>query len=160
MIQTFMNIRTILTAAAAALGLAACATEPEEEESGSVGRVELVGRVASVPPGRDFVLIQSFGEWRVADGTILTTRGADERTGSLLVTGEKLGQFAAADIRSGEVAVGDAVMRLPEPAPPEPTEPVEPDWPSAEDPGSGATDEPVPDLDVDADGGEEVGNPG
>lgn len=120
--------------------LVACATDKEDDEpSEPRGRVEIVGRVASIPPGRDFVLIQSFGEWRVPAGTILTTRGADERSASLLVTGERLGQFAAADIRAGEVVVGDAVLRLPEAPPPAPV-------PSpAEGSGVDAGDEPATD---------------
>jgi hypothetical protein len=81
----------------------------------------MVGRVASIAAGNSFVLIQAYGEWKVAAGTVLTTRGAEERTANLLVTGEKLGQFAAADIQSGTVAVGDVVMLLPSVAPaPEP----------------------------------------
>ena len=111
--------------AALMLGFAGCESEPEEEKKPEPrGRVEIVGRIASVPPGRDFVLIQSFGDWKVRDGAILTTRGAGERSASLLVTGEKLGQFAAADIRAGEVAVGDAVLRLPAASPPPRTEPA------------------------------------
>ncbi len=82
---------------------------------------QLVGRVASIPPGKSFLLIETFGEWRVADGAILITRGADERSANLLVTGERLGQFAAADIQAGQAQVGDAVMLLP--APPAKIEP-------------------------------------
>lgn len=73
-----------------------------------------------MPPGRAFVLIQAYGPWHVPDGATLTTRGPDERTANLMVTGEKLGQFAAADIRSGEVAVGDAVFLQPSPPPLQP----------------------------------------
>jgi len=96
------------------LALTACAafqrekTDPEEEKT-SQERPELVGRIASVPPDRRFVLIQSYGTWIIESGTILTTRGLDERTANLLVTGEKLGHFAAADIQSGTVEIGDAV---------------------------------------------------
>lgn len=70
---------------------------------------ELVGRIASIPADKRFVLIQSYGSWKIETGTILTTRGLDERTANLLVTGEALGQFAAADIQSGSVEIGDAV---------------------------------------------------
>jgi len=99
--------------------LTSCATtdEADEEKAGPQASPQIVGRIASVPHGSSFVLIQSYGEWRVADGTILTTRGSDERTANLLVTGEKLGQFAAADIQAGEVAVGDTVLLLPAIAP-------------------------------------------
>jgi hypothetical protein len=70
---------------------------------------ELVGRIASIPADKRFVLIQRYGSWNIEAGTILTTRGLEERTANLLVTGEKLGQFAAADIQSGIVEIGDAV---------------------------------------------------
>lgn len=79
---------------------------------------ELVGRIASIPADKRFVLIQSYGTWNMVPGTVLTTRGLDERTANLLVTGEALGQFAAADIQSGAVEIGDAVYsrHVPKPA--------------------------------------------
>lgn len=98
--------------------MASCASKsPEQENKEPDARPQLVGRVASIPPERSFLLIQSYGEWRVPDGTILSTRGQDGRTANLFVTGEKLGQYAAADIQAGEVEVGDAVLQLPTPAP-------------------------------------------
>ncbi len=80
-----------------------------------------------MPPGRTFVLIQAYGSWQVPDGATLTTRGPDERNANLMVTGEKLGQFAAADIRSGEVAIGDAVFLHPSTTPPLPAITPDPD---------------------------------
>lgn len=65
-----------------------------------------------------FVLIQSFGSWNVDTGSILTTQGPDGRAANLLVTGEKLGQYAAADIQSGSLEIGDgvyAVTKIPRP---------------------------------------------
>lgn len=86
----------------------------------------LVGRVASIPADRRFVLIQSYGTWKIETGTILTTRGPDERSANLLVTGEAMGQFAAADLQSGPVEIGDAVYSRHVPKPPEtPAEPAE-----------------------------------
>lgn len=86
---------------------------------------KIVGRIASIPADRRFVLIQSYGEWNIGTGTILTTRGDDERSANLLVTGEVLGEFAAADLQSGSVEVGDAVYsrHVPKPV----TPPSEPD---------------------------------
>jgi hypothetical protein len=69
----------------------------------------LVGRIASIPPDKRFVLIQSYGSWDIEQGALLTTRGPEERSANLLVTGESLGQFAAADLQSGGVEIGDAV---------------------------------------------------
>jgi len=113
--------------------------DPEEEKPASAGRPEIVGRVASIPQGNSFVLIQSYGDWKVADGTILTTRGADERAANLRVTGEKLGQFAAADIQSGEVVVGDVVLLLPA-SPPRPEPEPQPE--DAENPVADGSNPP------------------
>ncbi|MEO7101006.1 MAG: hypothetical protein ABI162_16740 [Luteolibacter sp.] len=79
---------------------------------------KLVGKIASIPADKRFVLIQSYGKWEVDTGSILTTRGTDDRSANLLATGESLGEFAAADIQSGKVEVGDAVYsrHLPKPA--------------------------------------------
>ncbi len=94
--------------------LPACAEKPEvkpkKKEEDSAPR--LVGRVASVPADRSFVLIQSYGKWLVETGAILTTRGPEERAANLRVTGEKLGQYAAADIQSGTLEVGDGVYTV------------------------------------------------
>jgi hypothetical protein len=89
---------------------------------------KLVGRVASIPSDKRFVLIQSYGNWNVSTGTILTTRGTEDRTANLLVTGEAIGQYAAADLQAGTLEVGDGVYSremgkptsdTPPPAPPE-----------------------------------------
>jgi hypothetical protein len=70
---------------------------------------KLVGRIASIPADRRFVLIQSYGKWTIENDRILTTRGPEDRTANLKTTGETLGEFAAADLQSGTVEVGDAV---------------------------------------------------
>ncbi len=79
--------------------------QPVESESAP----RLVGRIDSVSAEKDFVLIESYGPWRVAEGSILTGSGSEGRTSNLVVTGEKLGQHAAADVRSGVAKVGDSV---------------------------------------------------
>jgi hypothetical protein len=119
--------------------LPACAEKPEEkpkEKAAAETRPQLVGRVASIPSDRKFVLIQSYGTWSVETGSILTTQGPEGRAANLLATGEKLGQYAAADIQSGTLEVGDGVYtvtKIPEPAetPPAP-EPEEKSEPAAE----------------------------
>ena len=84
--------------------------KPKEEATKSaVEAPKLVGRIASIPADKRFVLIQSYGKWVVESGRILTTRGPDERTANLRITGETLGEFTAADLQSGSVGVGDAV---------------------------------------------------
>ena len=84
--------------------------KPKEEATKPVVEApKLVGRIASIPADQRFVLIQNYGKWVVESGRILTTRGPDERTANLRVTGETLGEFTAADLQSGSVGVGDAV---------------------------------------------------
>jgi hypothetical protein len=103
-----------LPLAASALLVAGClagkgrpqaAQDPKPAAAGP----ELIGRIASIPPDRRFVLIQGYHKRNYEPGTILTTRGLENRNANLLVTGEALGQFAAADIQSGHVEIGDAV---------------------------------------------------
>ncbi len=72
-------------------------------------QARLVGIIASVNKDPDFVLIQSYGSWNVQTGVILATLGSNGRAANLKVTGEKTGQFAAADIQSGTLEIGDSV---------------------------------------------------
>lgn len=83
--------------------------EEENQDKPKIEPPKLVGRVASIPHDRKFVLIQSYGPWKSDAGAILTTRGPDNRAANLRVTGEKLGDFAAADMQSGDVEIGDGV---------------------------------------------------
>jgi hypothetical protein len=82
---------------------------PVESETKS----RLVGRIALVPSQENFVLIESYGPWRVPEGGLLSGIGTEGRTSNLVVTGEKLGQHVAADIRLGVAKVGDAVYYRP-----------------------------------------------
>ena len=103
------------TTLALCLSLAACANKPEEtptEKTDAESKPRLVGRVASIPADRTFVLIQSYGTWTVETGSILTTQGPEGRAANLLATGEKLGQYAAADIRTGTLEIGDGVYTI------------------------------------------------
>ena len=87
--------------------------EEKKEKSEQTSRPKLVGRVASTPSGADFVLIEAYGAWKVPDGGMLSGIGNEGRTSNLAVTGEKSGQFLAADIRSGVAKVGDSVYYRP-----------------------------------------------
>jgi hypothetical protein len=118
------------TLLAATLSLSACGplkpASPEKPKAEGKKEVmvapKLVGQITSYHADQHFVLIQSYGRWQVATGAILTTRGPDARSANLRVTGEKLGEFAAADLQSGTVEKGDAVYSqyIPQPveAPP------------------------------------------
>ncbi len=103
--------------------LTSCASDDEPkpiDKTGTMLPTKLVGRVASIPADRKFILIQSYGQWTVPAGSILTTEGPESRTANLLVTGEVSGQYAAADIQSGVLEVGDAVYSRTIPKPVEP----------------------------------------
>lgn len=89
-------------------GLVKKPAQPEKDDERP--RSVLVGRIASVSSHGAFVLIQSYGTWPVPPGAALWS-GDEEHMAALQVTGEKLGQFAAADIRSGTPSVGDAVYQ-------------------------------------------------
>jgi hypothetical protein len=124
------------TALALCLFLAACADKPEAtltEKADTESKPRLVGRVASIPADREFVLIQSYGKWTVETGSILTSQGPDGRAANLVATGEKLGQYAAADIRTGTLEIGDGVYTIAKiPAPKEEsTEPAATEKPKA-----------------------------
>jgi hypothetical protein len=102
----------VLLAAFSSLVISSCGpTQPQKNEPAKTAEQgpKLVGRVASIPADRRFVLIQSYGQWNIESGRILTTRGPEERTANLRTTGEILGEFAAADLQSGSIEVGDAV---------------------------------------------------
>lgn len=104
-----------MMAAGMAVGLLGCATSDQaEEEVDPKTRPVLVGRVASLPKGQDFVLLQSYGAWSVPPGVAVYCVGPAGRLANLLPTGEKMGQFLAADLRDGEVQVGDAVYYRPD----------------------------------------------
>ncbi len=70
--------------------------------------IRLAGRVQQVDKVAKFVLIRRYGPWRVGEGEVVESRG-DGRTASLQPTGERLGEYVAADIRSGGVESGDGV---------------------------------------------------
>jgi hypothetical protein len=108
---SFMRLLLLLALA----GLSSCGLFKDEEEKPeeSATKPSLVGRVASVQEGSGFVLIESYGPWKVPDGGLLSGIGTEGRTSNLVATGEKLGQFSAADIRSGVAKVGDSVYYRP-----------------------------------------------
>lgn len=123
-----MRFTTVWLAMAVVLTLPSCAlfrrtkTEAPKKTEEKKPETRLVGRIASVSADKTFVLIQSYGAWEVEAGGILTTRGSDERLANLRCTGEKLGQFVAADIQAGDPRSGDAVFHTPAPpAKPEPS---------------------------------------
>ncbi|MEP4076890.1 hypothetical protein [Haloferula sp.] len=75
---------------------------------------KLVGRIASINEKQRFVLIEGYGEWKLGEDLLLSSFGGqNERSASLMASGERMGRFAAADWKSGEVKVGDQVYARP-----------------------------------------------
>jgi hypothetical protein len=110
------------------LFLSSCADKADETPppTEKKDQARLVGRIASIHKNPDFALIQSYGVWNVPTGAILATIGLEDRAANLKVTGEKTGQFAAADIQSGTLEIGDSVYTtLSYQAPPEEESPPE-----------------------------------
>ncbi|MCH7227722.1 hypothetical protein [Haloferula sp. A504] len=85
----------------------------EEEEVEEPSGPQLVGRVAAVHADHGFVLVQGFNDLKLGVGLLLTTQGEGDRVGSLMVTGERSGRYSAADIKAGDIEVGDAVFARP-----------------------------------------------
>ena len=70
----------------------------------------IVGRIASVSKRGKFVLIQKLGTGTLPKGIIYQSRGPDGRTASLRPSGERVRDFFAADLLSGETEKGNAVI--------------------------------------------------
>jgi hypothetical protein len=97
-----------------------CAHKEKAEETKpktEADAMRLVARVQSRPGGKEFVLLEAYGKWTLQEGTNLLSYGTDGRTASLVTSGEKLGQFVAADVQSGQVEIGDAVYHRTKAAP-------------------------------------------
>ncbi len=69
----------------------------------------LVARVASIHLKEGYTLMQRYGRLKVGDSAILYSMSASGEVANLKVTGERLGQFLAADIISGTPSIGDAI---------------------------------------------------
>ena len=109
----YSGMRMLLVPLLALLSSCFLFKSKEELPEDSKTKPRLVGRVAQIPSGSDFLLIESYGTWEVPDGGLLSGVGTEGRTSNLVATGEKLGQFAAADIRSGLAKIGDSVYYRP-----------------------------------------------
>ena len=112
-----MKLRLILLAPVLAVVIS-CGTSASSKPKDNVTKPavegpKLIGRIASIPADKRFVLIQSYGASKIEIGQILTTRGPEDRTANLRTTGESIGEFSAADLQAGSVEVGDAVYIQP-----------------------------------------------
>lgn len=94
--------------------LAGCAGEEEAAEPEPTRSApRLVGRVASLHAGEGFALIESYGDWRLGEGLLLSSVGDEGQTGTLVTSGERLGRYHAADLKAGRVGVGDLIYSRP-----------------------------------------------
>ena len=107
-----MTLPRCFTMAALALALGACGTEPKEQEPRADAPV-LVGRIAMVNEARGFALVEGYAERGVGPGMLLSSFGPEDRAATLVATGESIGRFMAADLKSGTVGVGDGVYARP-----------------------------------------------
>ena len=99
------------------LGLCSCSTSEEDpedkkeaEEKEKVVHKQIIGRIASVSATGGFVLIQKYSIGKMPVNAIIQSSGADGRNASLRPSGERVQNFFAADLVSGEVEIGDAVV--------------------------------------------------
>jgi hypothetical protein len=132
-LQEMMNGRLWGGLLGAAL-IASCGIDGEEEKDEAEAPplpTRLVGRIATVHRAEGFVLVEGYGEHTLGEGQLLSGIGSGGRTSSLLVTGERMGRFAAADLKSGSVEVGDFVyarfLNVDEDAPPPPASDPDPE---------------------------------
>ena len=95
--------------------LISCSSTKKKEDEKKDGKIKgpdqvIVGRIASVSKLGKFVLIQQLGKGKLPQGIVYQARGPEGRTASLRPSGERVRDFYAADLLSGEAAKGDAVI--------------------------------------------------
>lgn len=119
------SLRLLLIPLACSVGGCGLFSDEVEEEEVSKTAPRLVGRVASIHEAEGFVLVENFRSLSLGEGLLLTTRGDDNRAATLVVSGERMGRYAAADLKSGDLVVGDEVYARPLLAAEEPSTDVE-----------------------------------
>jgi hypothetical protein len=125
------HLLIILCVACLANGCALKKKKPSAKPPGPVGPATLLGMVEMVNPEQNYVLIRCDQMPALADGTQLTTLGADGSKATLLLTPERKGRYLTADIKEGQPAVNHLVLLPksslpPPPAVTEPSAPVQP----------------------------------
>ena len=79
------------------------------------------GEIVYADPTAGFVLIRPLTGLTIPTGTKLESRREARTTGELIITPERKGSFAAADVTSGSPQAGDAIIPTGSAKPPEPT---------------------------------------
>lgn len=93
--------------------LASCAGSKKDQEDSDKPKApdqRIVGRIASVSKAGKFVLIQKYGTGILPASALYQSRGSDGRTAALRPSGERVRDFFAADLLSGNPQKGDAVL--------------------------------------------------
>lgn len=94
--------------------------KPESKEEGNAAEqasMRVVGEIVSVYAEEGFVLIRRHAQGgRFGKGNLIASVSPGGQTASLVMTGERLGRFHAADVQEGTPTKGDMVIvrRLPE----------------------------------------------
>ena len=115
-----LHFKALLTLALT-LALNSCASlqkdqKKETEETKITGpEKRIIGRITSVSRAGEFVLIQKFGPGSLPKNTLYQSQGPEGRSASLRPSGERVRDFYAADLISGTVMKGDAVVGYPDP---------------------------------------------
>jgi len=119
--------------------LTSCGSAPKEDvedpDKAIPPEQKIIGRIASVSKAGKFVLIQKYGPGPLPTNPIYQSRGPDGRSASLRPSGERVRDFFAADLVSGTVEKGDAVITyLPTPKAPDDSPLEDENDPASRDP--------------------------
>ena len=83
----------------------------EDGEEPGISSMRVVGEIASVHPNEKFVLIKRYFQGGgFGEGTLIASVSPGGVTSSLVLTGETLGRYHAADIQEGSPSNGDVVV--------------------------------------------------
>ncbi|MEN8695416.1 MAG: hypothetical protein ACN4GG_05765 [Akkermansiaceae bacterium] len=82
---------------------------PEKQEQKKPAARQIIGRIASVSEAGKFVLIQKYGPGRLPKDVLFQTHSIDGSSANIRPTGERVRDFFAADIITGETKKGDPV---------------------------------------------------
>lgn len=85
-------------------------TETEEKKEPPRYLESLVGKVTSYEADTKIIIIQTLGSFKNKADDVVFSRGKEGRTGNLHLTGQGNQFFRAAELRSGDVEVGDAIF--------------------------------------------------
>ena len=90
------------------------ASQPDDEAKGPeevrAPPMRTIGEIVSVHSDENFVLVKRFLQAGTFGSDLIASVSPEGTTSSLILTGEKLGRFYAADIKEGKPSRGDLVV--------------------------------------------------